>query len=87
MKEDNNMTDYEILCLLWNKDVKIGELKWSFLQVKMWDGDIDYGLETYNEKVLPSYVLTKEEYVNIYNYVEKNKENKQKSKVEMINND
>lgn len=72
------MTDYEILCLLWNKDVNIGELRYSFMQVQLWDGDIDYGLETYNEKVLPSYVLTKEEYVNIYNYVEKNKKGKVK---------
>ncbi len=72
------MTDYEMVCLLWNKDVKIGELKWSFMQVEMWDRDIDYGLKTYNEQVLPSFVLTKEEYVNIYNYVEKNKKNKVK---------
>ena len=72
------MTDYEMVCLLWNKDVKIGELKYSLMQVKIWDGDIDYGLETYNEKVLPSDVLTKEEYVNIYNYVEKNKKGKEK---------
>lgn len=63
------MTDYEVLSLLWNKDVKIGVLKYSFIQIEIWDGDIDYGLETYNEEVLPSDALTKEEYVNIYNYI------------------
>ena len=67
------MTDYEVLRLLWNKDVKIGLLKSSFMQVDIWDGDIDYGLEWYNgEEVLPSYVLTKEEYVGIYNYMKEN---------------
>lgn len=63
------MTDYEILCLLWNKSVKIGLLKYSFMQVQIWDGDIDYGLETYNEEVTSSDALTKEEYTNLYFYL------------------
>ena len=67
------MTDYEILCLLWNKNVNIGLLKYSFMQVDIWDGDIEYGLESYNEEVPSSYAFTKEEYVNIYNYVKEQK--------------
>ena len=70
------MTDYEVLSLLWNKDVKIGLLKSSFMQVDIWDGDIDYGLNWYHGEVLPSYVLTKEEFVNIYNYMKEHKKNK-----------
>lgn len=75
------MTDYEMLCLLWNKDVKIGLLKYSFMQVGLWDGDIDYGLDIYNEEVLKDNALTKEEYTNLYfnspvsiNYIKKQKE-------------
>ena len=70
------MTDYEILCLLWKKNVRIGLLKYSFMQVKIWDGDIDYGLETYNVEVGSSDVLTREEYVSIYSYIKWRKKEK-----------
>ena len=67
------MTDNELICLLWNKCVRIGLLRSSFMQVEIWDGDIDYGLEWYNEGVSPYDVLTKEEYINIYNYIREHK--------------
>lgn len=72
------MTDYQILTILWNKNVRINYLRYSFLQVEIWDNDIDYGLETYNNEIATeSDKLTKEEYTQIKEYIDKHKKNKE----------
>lgn len=69
MLNETTLSATQLLELLWNRDINISRLKGSIFMASLWDNDWDYGYEYYCNEYNN---LTKEEYMNILAFVQKN---------------